>query len=112
MDEKFNENQNLMLQHRELEKEIQVLQAKVQNYQTNRSVSSFGDLTRDDLLKRIHDLEVENANKDHHYKNLISTGDMNMNGDLEGLRRELDNKNNENQFYMDKHSNLELERDQ
>ena len=69
MKDKFQENERLKFTKNELDKEVKVLQAKCQNLQTTRSVSSFGDLTRDDLLKRIHDLEVEVANKDQHYKN-------------------------------------------
>jgi len=112
IDEKFAENERLKLTKNELDKEIIVLQAKCQNLQTNRSVSSFGDLTRDDLLKRIHDLEVELANKDQHYRNLISHGVDNNEGELDNLKQALDVKHNENVEFRDKHCQIEVERDQ
>lgn len=112
IDEKFAENERLKLTKNELDKEIIVLQAKCQNLQTTRSVSSFGDLTRDDLLKRIHDLEVELANKDQHYRNLISHGTDSNEGEMNNLKQALDVKHNENVEFRDKHCQIELERDQ
>lgn len=85
---------------------------KIENFQTLRSTSQYGDLTKNDFLKRIHDLEIEVANKDHHYKTIITHGTNNYDDDLNQLKGQLQKHEHSTTEMSQKYCQLEAERSQ